>query len=100
LDENSQVAALIDVDLQTWNKMMIQEVFNEEKALVISNIPLSPTLPQDRLLWNCTNDGVFSFVALITWEWKSKTEVEEALHIGLMVWIFGELFGTLGSRVL
>jgi hypothetical protein len=42
-----------------WRVTLIQEVFNAEEAKVIVNIPLSPTLPPDKLIWNGTIDGVF-----------------------------------------
>lgn len=71
LASDSRVAALIDRDLNTWNKSLIREVFNEDEAGVIANIPLSPSLPHGRLVWNCTNDGVFS--------------VRSAYHLGMEI---------------
>jgi hypothetical protein len=56
---NSWVEALIDPEVCYWRVTLIQEVFNAEEAKVIVNIPLSPTLPPDKLIWNGTIDGVF-----------------------------------------
>jgi hypothetical protein len=39
---------------------LITEVFHEEEAQVIQQIPLSPQLPRDVLIWRCTNNGIFS----------------------------------------
>jgi hypothetical protein len=60
LTADSLVTALIDRDLNIWNNRLIQEMFDEDEALVIANITLSPSLPQDGLVWHSTNDGVFS----------------------------------------
>lgn len=34
-------------------------MFSEEEARIIYNIPLSPLLPRDRLIWRGTLDGIF-----------------------------------------
>jgi hypothetical protein len=57
--ELSRVKALIDPEVCAWRVSLIQEIFNAEEAKVIVNIPLSPTLPPDKLIWNGTLDGVF-----------------------------------------
>jgi hypothetical protein len=48
---DSKVSCLIDQDTKNWDLRMLSELFNEEEARVISNIPLSPTSPKDRLIW-------------------------------------------------
>lgn len=58
IGEDTQVVALINSDLCSWKTTLLQEVFNEEPK-VIANIPLSPTLPPDQLIWNGIIDGVF-----------------------------------------
>jgi hypothetical protein len=54
------VADLIDSDLKDWNVGLIKAVFVEEEAKVILNIPLSPCLPNDRLIWMGTKHGGFT----------------------------------------
>jgi hypothetical protein len=60
MDCNSLVASLIDPLTKTWNSELLQEVFQHEEALVISNIPLYPLQPPDRLIWRGTTNEVFS----------------------------------------
>jgi hypothetical protein len=38
---------------------LISNIFTEEESKVILNIPLSPLLPNDRLIWTGTSNGVF-----------------------------------------
>jgi hypothetical protein len=54
------VASLIDPLTKNWNSELLQEVFQHEEALVISNIPLCPLQPPDRLIWRGTTNGVFT----------------------------------------
>jgi hypothetical protein len=74
IDRNSKVAYLINLDSKCWKIDLIKEVFSEDEAQVISNIPLSPLLPQDRLIWRGTTNGVFT--------------VRSAYHLGKEVWKF------------
>jgi hypothetical protein len=60
LPANAKVADLIDSDLKDWNVGLIKAVFVEEEAKVIINIPLSPCLPNDRLIWMGTKHGGFT----------------------------------------
>jgi hypothetical protein len=60
MDCNSLVASLIDPLTRNWNSNLLQEVFQHEEALVISNIPLCPLQPPDRLIWRGMTDGVFT----------------------------------------
>jgi hypothetical protein len=57
---DSAVSALIDSDLRGWNTSLINSIFSMEEAKVIAAIPLSPTLPSDRIVWQGTKNGVFS----------------------------------------
>jgi ribosomal protein L37AE/L43A len=67
--ENSLVSALIDWDTKKWNRSLIEQYFLEEEREIILNIPLSPLLPKDKLIWRCTKNGDFS--------------VRSAYHLGL-----------------
>lgn len=39
---------------------LISDIFTKEESNVILNIPLSPLLPKDRLIWTGTSNGVFT----------------------------------------
>jgi len=58
--ENSRVADLIDQDLKGWKVDLLKVVFSEDEAKVISNILLSPLLPQNRLIWRGSVHGDFT----------------------------------------
>jgi hypothetical protein len=60
LGQNAVVGDLIDQRLGGWKSDLLHEVFRPEEAKVIENIPLSPCLPPDRLIWKETKDGKFS----------------------------------------
>jgi hypothetical protein len=59
-DSQSMVASLINRTSKNWNEELLKEVFIEEEAKVIANIPLSPLLPEDRLIWRGTVSGIFT----------------------------------------
>jgi len=58
--ENSRVADLIDQNLKGWKVDLLKAVFLEDETKVISNIPLSPLLQQDQLIWRGTTHGDFT----------------------------------------
>jgi hypothetical protein len=58
--ENMRVSSLIDKDLKQWNNALITSIFLPEEVSAITNIPLSPFLPRDRLIWRCTKNGDFT----------------------------------------
>lgn len=60
MSEEMKVCCLIDQDTKQWNSSFISEHFFPEEANAITNIPLSPLLPKDRLIWRCTKKGEFS----------------------------------------
>ena len=78
--EDMRVCSLIDQDLKIWNNSIIDTLFFSEEASVISNIPLSPFLPRDRLVCRRTKKGEFT--------------VRSAYHLGMerqtmrKAWVF------------
>jgi len=60
LDVSSHVAVLIDQEQRSWKLPLLQEVFMEEEAKIIANIPLSPLFPKDKLIWRGTTHGEFT----------------------------------------
>jgi hypothetical protein len=53
---DSAISVLIDSELRVWNTSLINAVFSMEEAKVIAAIPLSPTLPSDRVVWQGTKN--------------------------------------------
>jgi ribonuclease HI len=60
LQEDILVAELIDQESGRWKCSLIEASFSKEEAEVILNIPLSPCLPKDRLIWRGTKNGIFT----------------------------------------
>lgn len=54
------VGDLIDQSRGVWKEDLIRAFFSQEEAEVILNIPLSPFLPPNQLIWKDTKDGKFS----------------------------------------
>ena len=72
-DGNQKVSSLIDVDSNWWNVPLIHELFCDEDASLICNIPISPTRQHDAMVWLGTSNGVFSVKSVYHMA-KSKTE--------------------------
>jgi hypothetical protein len=60
ISPNAKVADLIDGELKGWNLSLIKEIFDEDEAKAICQIPLSPGLPKDRLICMGTKNGDFT----------------------------------------
>jgi hypothetical protein len=60
LGQEATVSDLIDKERGCWNSNIISENFLKEEAEAILNIPLSPNLPQDRIIWIGSKSGMFS----------------------------------------
>jgi hypothetical protein len=56
----SLVPAIIDQETHTWNIELINSIFMPDEAKVIASMPLCYSLPPDKLVWQGTNDEVFS----------------------------------------
>jgi hypothetical protein len=60
MSEEAKVSELTNPHTKNWNTSMILELFIEEEARTICNIPLSPLQPKDQMVWRSTNNGHFS----------------------------------------
>jgi hypothetical protein len=52
---------LINFETNWWNIPLLEQIFLEETAEQICNIPISPRLMKDRLVWAGTKNGLFLF---------------------------------------
>jgi hypothetical protein len=60
LPDDAKVCDLIDSETNKWDQSLIQSIFSQEEAEVISTIPLSKYGQPDLLLWRGTSTGVFT----------------------------------------
>jgi hypothetical protein len=60
LGQEATVSQLIDRESGCWIPNVVIENFRKEEAEAILNIPLSPNLPQDRVIWIGSKSGLFS----------------------------------------
>jgi hypothetical protein len=60
LGHDATVSDLIDKENGCWIPNVVTENFRKEEAEAILNIPLSPNLPQDRVIWIGSKSGLFS----------------------------------------
>jgi hypothetical protein len=59
IPKDSTVTVLIDSKLRGWKAGLISTIFSPEETKLIASIPLCPTLPPDRLVWQGTTKCVF-----------------------------------------
>ena len=57
---DTKVADLIDSHTAKWKNDVLDCLFLPFEANLIKSIPLSVTLPKDKLVWAVTNNGMFS----------------------------------------
>jgi hypothetical protein len=60
LSPDAKVSDLIDVSSKGWKCSLIDSSFPAYIANMIKNIPLCPSLPPDKIIWDGTSNGVFS----------------------------------------
>jgi hypothetical protein len=60
ISANATVDELIDVEMKVWKSCLIKEVFEENEAMAICQIPLSPGFPKDRMVWMGIKNGEFT----------------------------------------
>jgi hypothetical protein len=57
---DATVASLINSNAKEWKADLVKAFLNAEEAQVVLDIPLSSSLPPDKLIWQGTKNGVFS----------------------------------------
>ena len=60
LSGDTMVADLIYSSTARWKNEVIDSLFIDHEADLIKSIPLSVTLPEDKLVWAVTNNGMFT----------------------------------------
>lgn len=98
LEETALVAELIDIERKEWNAELLNAVFSEDEAKVISKIPLSLMLPSDRLIWRGTLHSEFTVRStyhlgkeMQDQEGGQCSHVEKGLDVWKAVWKFQTL---------
>ncbi|XP_059436134.1 uncharacterized protein LOC132169065 [Corylus avellana] len=56
IDKDAWIVDLINQSTKRWKLTLISNIFNKEEARAISNIPLSPLQPLDKLIWQSCNN--------------------------------------------
>ena len=60
MHEDTRVQKLIDTSKVSWNKSIVDALFLPHEAEVIKGIPVSSRLPEGKLIWTKTQNGIFS----------------------------------------
>jgi hypothetical protein len=60
LQADAKVKDLIDTDTKAWKTALVKELFWEDEAQAILNIPLSPLQANDRRIWRGTKNAEYS----------------------------------------
>jgi hypothetical protein len=59
LHHDAKVVDLIDPTTKEWKFQLIGEIFEQEEATMICNLPLSPLLNNDKQVWLGSKNGFF-----------------------------------------
>ena len=57
---DTRVADLIDSNTAKWKNEVLDSLFLPYEVDLIKSIPLSATLPANKLVWVVTNNGIFT----------------------------------------
>nr|XP_023883659.1 uncharacterized protein LOC111995948 [Quercus suber] len=60
LEADAKVCELIDHERKEWNVPLVRQIFWSHEADMVLGIPLSTSLPLDKLVWACTVKGEFT----------------------------------------
>lgn len=58
--ENLKVSELINIGTMEWNKEEVKSLFSIHDFNVITNIPLSSRIPDDKIIWAHTKNGQYT----------------------------------------
>lgn len=100
LHVQAPVSELIDSHSGDWNSRLVQQVFLPHEAEIILGLPLSNSLPDDKLIWNPSSNGIFS----VRNAYKLTMEVRDQPRDGSCsndsdIKCFGEEFGDYISQI-
>ncbi|XP_031116658.1 uncharacterized protein LOC116020318 [Ipomoea triloba] len=79
--QDANVASLFTSHSKCWDTEIIQEIFNRRDVALISNIPLSISNREDKLIWMCEERGHFtvkSYYRVILGEHSADTKKDWA----------------------
>ncbi|KAJ0017173.1 hypothetical protein Pint_11950 [Pistacia integerrima] len=92
MDLEAKVATLIDPQSKSWKLDLLKDLFSESEVSTISQIPISVFNRPDKLVWRCSQNGLFS--------------VRNAYHLELVMFFLSELeekhlaeFGVVVSKI-
>lgn len=76
LDKEAKVCELMKGNGE-WDDLLIKRIFNKEEAEVISSIPLSRMVVEDKIVWSYDEKGQFSVKSAYILEFDSKRAKEQ-----------------------
>jgi hypothetical protein len=76
LAEDAKVGELVDGSTCGWNSALVHEIFHEQEAALICNIPLSRYSQPDRIIWSPTTSGDFSVKSAYHLDMESKAKAK------------------------
>ncbi|KAL3820633.1 hypothetical protein ACJIZ3_006538 [Penstemon smallii] len=78
LPRDATVSFLIDDDLNTWNRELVETIFWEEEAKTILSIPIGNRSSNDKLLWHHDRTGYFTVKTAYKVHQEKKKAIREA----------------------
>jgi hypothetical protein len=99
LPADARVKELINTDTKTWKTTLIKEVFWEEEAQNILQIPLSPLNAKDRRIWRGTKNGEYSVQSAYHMEMEMSMGASSSCSDPHKGTNYGRIFGSVGSPI-
>ena len=75
----TRVSELISHDVAAWKTQVIDTIFLPNEAKLIKSIPLSSRLPEDKLVWVATPNGLFTVWSAYRLAMKKSRQAIEVL---------------------
>lgn len=69
---DARISDLIDMRNQQWNQNYIRDIFTEEVVQQILSMPLGSLMCEDHLVWNHSNNGLFSVESAYHYAFKHR----------------------------